>query len=85
MLGLEFVHMGMNNDSAEEAVKGAKLFEKLFGLTVKDGNKSLFAGDAFEFMKSKGPGKYGHIAIRTNFQAPLTKESYLALLEDLKK
>ncbi len=67
MLGLEFQHMGINNENAEEALRGAKLFETMFGLTLKDGNKSAFAGDAFEFMKSKGPGKCGHIAIRTNF------------------
>ena len=67
MLGLEFLHMGINNENAEEATKAAKLFEMMFGLPVKDGSKSLFAGDAFEFMKMKGPGKCGHIAIRTNF------------------
>ncbi len=67
MLGLEFVHMGMNNDTEEEAARGAKLFETLFGMTTKETSKSIFAGEAFEFMKSKGPGKYGHIAIRTNF------------------
>ncbi|HBJ19502.1 MAG TPA: 2-dehydro-3-deoxyphosphogluconate aldolase [Clostridiales bacterium] len=67
MLGLEFVHMGINNENAEEATKSARLFELMFGLTVKEGTKSLFAGDAFEFMKQKGPGTHGHIAIRTNF------------------
>lgn len=67
MLGLEFLHMGINNENAEEATKAAKLFGMMFGLPVKDGNKSLFSGDAFEFMKSKGPGRCGHIAIRTNF------------------
>lgn len=67
MLGLEFVHMGINNENAEEATKSARLFEAMFGLTVKEGSKSLFAGDAFEFMKQKGPGTHGHIAIRTNF------------------
>ena len=67
MLGLEFVHMGINNENAEEATKSARLFEMMFGLPVRDGSKSLFAGDAFEFMKQKGPGTHGHIAIRTNF------------------
>lgn len=67
MLGLEFVHMGINNENAEEATKSARLFELMFGLPVKEGSKSLFAGDAFEFMKQKGPGTHGHIAIRTNF------------------
>ena len=67
MLGLEFLHMGINNENADEAMKSAKLFELMFGQTLKDGNKSVFAGEAFEFMKSKGPGRCGHIAIRTNF------------------
>ena len=67
MLGLEFVHMGINSENAEEATKSARLFELMFGLPVKEGSKSLFAGDAFEFMKQKGPGTHGHIAIRTNF------------------
>ena len=39
----------------------------MFGMDIKDGNKSVFAGGAFEFMKAKGPGKMGHIAIKTNF------------------
>ena len=67
MLGLEFIHMGINNDSKEEAEKGVKLFNMMFGMPVKETSKSYFAGDAFEFMMTKGPGKCGHIAIRTNF------------------
>ena len=67
MLGLEFLHMGINNENAEEAARSAKLFELMFGTPLRDGTKSIFAGEAFEFMKYKGPGKCGHIAIRTNF------------------
>ena len=67
MLGLEFIHMGINNDSAEDAMRGAKLFELMFGMPLKETSKSVFAGEAFEFMNKKGPGKCGHIAIRTNF------------------
>ena len=67
MLGLEFVHMGINNDSADAAAKGARLFSDMFGMPVRETSKSFFAGDAFEFMNKKGPGKCGHIAIRTNF------------------
>ena len=67
MLGLEFIHMGINNESPEEAMKGAKLFEMMFGMPIKETSKSVFAGEAFEFMNGKGPGKCGHIAIRTNF------------------
>ena len=67
MLGLEFTHMGINSENKDEAVRGAKLFELMFGLTNRETSKSTFAGDAFEFMHSKGPGKCGHIGIRTNF------------------
>ena len=67
MLGFEFLHMGINNENKDEAMKGAKLFELMFGMPIKETSKSIFAGDAFEFMHGKGPGKCGHIAIRTNF------------------
>ena len=65
MLGLEFVHMGINNDSADAAAKGARLFSDMFGMPVRETSKSFFAGDAFEFMNKTGPGRCGHIAIRT--------------------
>ena len=67
MLGFEFLHMGINNESADEAMKGAKLFELMFGMPIRETSKSIFAGEAFEFMMNKGPGKCGHIAIKTNF------------------
>ena len=67
MLGLEFIHMGINNENKEEAEKGAKLFNMLFGMPLKETSKSTFAGDAFEFMHKKGPGAHGHIAIATNY------------------
>ena len=67
MLGLEFTHMGINNDNAEEAMRSAKLFELMFGLPTRTTSKSVFAGDAFEFMNGRGPGRCGHIGIRTNF------------------
>ncbi len=67
MLGLEFLHMGINTENKEEAEKSAKLFNLMFGMPLKETSKSIFAGDAFEFMMGKGPGKCGHIAIRTNF------------------
>ena len=67
MLGLEFTHMGINNECAEEAKKSAKLFELMFGMPLRETSKSIFAGEAFEFMTGKGPGRCGHIGIRTNF------------------
>lgn len=67
MLGLEFTHIGINNENDEECKRGAELFRIMFGLPLRETSKSVFAGEAFEFMNSKGPGKCGHIAIRTNF------------------
>ena len=67
MLGLEFLHMGINSDNKEEAEKGAKLFSLMFGMPLRETSKSTFSSEAFEFMHSKGPGVHGHIAIRTNF------------------
>ena len=67
MLGLEFVHMGINTESKEEAEKGAKLFSLMFGMPLRETSKSTFAGECLEVMHSKGPGAHGHIGIRTNF------------------
>ena len=67
MLGLEFIHMGINSDTKEEGEKAAKLFNLMFGLPLRETSKSTFAGEAFEFLNSRGPGVHGHIAIRTNF------------------
>ena len=67
MLGLEFTHMGINTENKDEAEKSAKIFQLLFGMPVKETSKSYFAGDAFEFMMGKGPGKCGHIGIKTHF------------------
>jgi 2-dehydro-3-deoxyphosphogluconate aldolase/(4S)-4-hydroxy-2-oxoglutarate aldolase len=65
MLGLSFVHIGINGQNEEEALKAAKLFETLFGFAVKAGSSSVFAGEGIEIMKSPGQGKYGHIGIGT--------------------
>jgi len=67
MLGLEFTHIGINNDSKEEAEKGAKLFSLMFGMPLRETSKSIFASEEFEFMCQRGPGKCGHIGIKTHF------------------
>ena len=66
MLGLEVVHIGINNENRDEAVKAAKLFELMFGFKTRETSKSTFAG-SLELMHSKGPGKHGHLAIGTHF------------------
>ena len=67
MLGFEFIHMGINTENADEALRSAKLFELMFGCELKGTSKSIMAGKSFEFMNGKGPGTHGHIAIGTNF------------------
>ncbi len=67
MLGFKLAHIGINCENADEAKKNAFLIEKMFGMTSKEGNSSIFTDGQFEFMKKKYLGKNGHIAISTNF------------------
>ena len=69
MLGFELAHVGVNAGNEEEALAIAGLFDAVFGFKTKNGNSSVFAGDAVEVMKNGGPGTKGHIAIRTNYLA----------------
>lgn len=67
MLGFELAHVGVNMGSEDEALKAAQRFAFIFGMSVKNGNSSVFAGGAVEYMKAPYLGKNGHIAIRTNY------------------
>lgn len=58
-------HVGINCQNADEAIRNAKLFEAMFGLTVKVGNSSVFAGPIVELNKAPGRGTNGHIALGT--------------------
>lgn len=67
MLGFEMVHIGINSENSEEAMKSAKLFSAMFDFDIQEGNSSIFVGDrSLEIMKKPFLGKNGHIAIRTN-------------------
>jgi 2-dehydro-3-deoxyphosphogluconate aldolase/(4S)-4-hydroxy-2-oxoglutarate aldolase len=66
MLGFEFGHLGINEESEERALKSAKILSGLFYFPVKEGTSSIFAGSGFEVTKSRFPGDHGHIAISTN-------------------
>ena len=66
MLGFEFAHLGINEETADNALTSANLLSQLFSFGVKDGNSSVFAGPGFEIMKSAYLGAHGHIAIATN-------------------
>jgi len=66
MLGFEFAHLGINEESKDKALNSANLLSRLFYLPVKEGTSSIFAGSGFEVIKNKSLGKHGHIAIATN-------------------
>jgi 2-dehydro-3-deoxyphosphogluconate aldolase/(4S)-4-hydroxy-2-oxoglutarate aldolase len=66
MLGFSFSHLGINEKSRKQAQQATSLLSELFYLPPKEGTTSFFAGEAFEIMKNKGLGSYGHIAIATN-------------------
>ena len=65
MAEYKVVHVGINAANAEEALQAAKMFETLFGLPVKEGSSSVYAGTAVEVMKTPYQGKNGHIGIGT--------------------
>jgi len=66
MLGFEFVHLGINEETKDKALNSANLLSHLFNFPSKEGTNSFFAGSTFEIMKNQYLGKHGHIAIATN-------------------
>jgi len=66
LLGFELAHIGINAENAEESLEICKCLSGAFNFPVKEGNSSNFAGTGIEVNKSKGLGKNGHIAIKTN-------------------
>ncbi len=67
MLGFKMLHIGINTENEDEAIKSANTFKRLFGMGVAVGNSSVFCGNKeIEIMKKPGKGKNGHIAIGTN-------------------
>ena len=66
MLGFQMVHIGINEESTESALRSAQIISNNFYFQVKEGNSSVFAGLGFELMKKKYFGEHGHIALGTN-------------------
>ena len=66
LLGFEFAHLGINEESEESAVAAANDFSQIFNFPVKIGTSSVFAGAGFEVTKTPYLGKKGHIAIATH-------------------
>jgi len=68
VLGFTLAHVGVNCESEAQAHDMAKLFCGLFGVDYKPGSGHAFAGSLVETMiPLPGRGKYGHIAIGTNY------------------
>lgn len=64
-LEIQLAHVGINAENEKEALDIALLLCKLFGLRMKDGSNSVFAGTAVEVMKKPYLGANGHIAFQT--------------------
>lgn len=65
----EIVHLGVNTGSEEQAAACAGMFETLFSLPpnpAKESADARFTGTQIEWMKGKGRGTHGHIAIATS-------------------
>lgn len=65
-LGFELAHVGLNHDNEDQAASNAQNLSEMLGLTVKNGNSSLFCDKAVEFMKFNYYGQKGHIGFYTN-------------------
>ena len=61
----ELAHPGINTPAPQAALELAKLLSLVFNLNPRHGQKSEFAGEYFECMKSPFLGRNGHIAMRT--------------------
>ena len=66
LLGFQVVHIGINTENEEAALKAANRFSLLFGFQNKIGNSSIFSGESLEIIKSRYFGQNGHIAVATN-------------------
>ncbi|MDR2101641.1 MAG: bifunctional 4-hydroxy-2-oxoglutarate aldolase/2-dehydro-3-deoxy-phosphogluconate aldolase [Treponema sp.] len=66
MLGFSVVHLGINTENEEQALKAANTLGFFFGFNSKNGNSSVFSSDSIELMKSPYLGKNGHIGVGTH-------------------
>lgn len=66
VLGFSLAHVGINAENETEGAAIASLFSASFGLEIKNGNSSIFAGTAVEVMKTPYLGEKGHIGFYTH-------------------
>lgn len=65
-LGFKLAHVGLNHDNEDIAISNAEKLNDFLGLTVKNGNSSVFCNKDVEFMKTNYYGQKGHIGFYTN-------------------
>lgn len=65
MLGLSLVHVGINNENAEEAAKNAQMLSLFTGLPLDEHAGAIFVGKEYEVMKKPFRGTHGHLAVAT--------------------
>ena len=66
MLNFRVVHVGINNDSEEEAEQEVSRLSSLFGFRKDVKSASTFASEGIEVCRNRFPGAHGHIAIGTS-------------------
>lgn len=67
LLGFELIHVGVNQESCEQALETAQTLCTLFHFTYYKKPKSHFAGRGFEILNTVGRGRNGHIGIYTPY------------------
>lgn len=65
MLNFRVVHVGINNDSEEDAEAQVSRFGELFGFGREAKSASTFASDGIEVCRKRFPGENGHLGIGT--------------------
>lgn len=66
MLDFRLAHVGINQDSEDEAQLNAQKFSSFFQTEENDGSSSIFVNGMIEVLKTRYKGKHGHIAIETS-------------------
>ena len=61
LLGFEIAHIGINMESEDVSLELAAEVSKAFGMALKQGNSSNFAGTQFEIMKKPFKGSYNFV------------------------
>lgn len=66
LFDMHVAHVGVNAKDPAEALQIAELFEKVFGLGVRETPISYFNDTLVETMKQNGRGENGHIGLAVN-------------------